>query len=71
MNKELWYDRVAHIFGAEVNTEMEDVITEGLTKNQLVHGARYCPCKLDKHVDNICPCREFREEGHCHCGLFI
>ena len=37
----------------------------------------YCPCRLLKVPDNICICREFREqiadpdfEGLCHCKLF-
>ncbi|MBE6363348.1 MAG: ferredoxin thioredoxin reductase catalytic beta chain [Lentisphaerae bacterium] len=37
----------------------------------------YCPCRLLKTPDNICICREFREqiadpefEGLCHCKLF-
>lgn len=68
---EKWYERVAKQFGAEVNTEMEDMIVEGLSRNKALHGARYCPCKLERSIDNVCPCKEFREEGHCHCGLFI
>lgn len=33
----------------------------------------YCPCKIAKVPDNICMCKEFREQesGECHCGLFI
>ena len=37
----------------------------------------YCPCRLQKTEDNICMCREFREqiadpdfEGFCHCRLY-
>ena len=37
----------------------------------------YCPCRVQKIPDNICPCREFREqiadpafEGYCHCRLY-
>ncbi len=37
----------------------------------------YCPCRLQRIEDNICICREFREqiadpdfEGLCHCKLF-
>ena len=37
----------------------------------------YCPCRLQKTEDNICMCREFREqiadpdfEGLCHCRLY-
>lgn len=34
----------------------------------------YCPCKLIRNEDTICPCREFIESpnlGKCDCGLFI
>lgn len=37
----------------------------------------YCPCRLQQIDDNICICREFREqmrdpdfEGFCHCRLY-
>ena len=37
----------------------------------------YCPCRLQRVPDNICICREFREqiadpdfEGFCHCRLY-
>lgn len=38
----------------------------------------YCPCRLEKTEDNICMCKEFREqiadpdfEGFCHCRLYF
>ena len=33
----------------------------------------YCPCKLEKTVENKCMCKEFleMEGGTCHCGLYI
>ena len=47
-------------------------IREGLKKKD-----GYCPCRLQKTEDNICMCREFREqiadpefEGYCHCRLY-
>lgn len=37
----------------------------------------YCPCRLQQTEDNICICKEFREqiqdpafEGFCHCRLY-
>ncbi len=37
----------------------------------------YCPCKVELVDDNICMCKEFREqiadesfEGFCHCKLY-
>lgn len=47
-------------------------IREGLRRKD-----GYCPCRLQKTEDNICMCREFREqiadpdfEGFCHCRLY-
>ena len=31
----------------------------------------YCVCKLEEIPDNRCPCRIFREDGDCECGLYI
>lgn len=31
----------------------------------------YCPCMIPKTPDTICPCRDYREQGKCHCGLYI
>lgn len=53
-------------------------IQEGLTRNKLAYGKRYCPCFLvlgDKEQDRICPCKpgmneELPRDGHCHCGIF-
>lgn len=37
----------------------------------------YCPCKVERVDDNICMCKEFREQiadenfgGYCHCKLY-
>ena len=37
----------------------------------------YCPCRLQQTPENICICREFREQiadpgfsGFCHCKLY-
>ena len=37
----------------------------------------YCPCRLQKTDDNLCMCKEFRDqiadpnfEGYCHCRLY-
>ncbi len=47
-------------------------IREGLRKKE-----GYCPCRLPRTEDNLCMCREFREqiadpefEGYCHCRLY-
>lgn len=43
-------------------------IEESLEKNNF-----YCPCKLQKNIDTLCICKEFRESiisGFCHCKLY-
>ena len=37
----------------------------------------YCPCRIQHIPDNICICKEFREQladpdftGFCHCKLY-
>jgi len=31
----------------------------------------FCPTKLGKHPDHKCPCREYRTEDYCACGMYI
>ncbi len=43
-------------------------VTEAVMSNE-----RYCPCRLERTPDTLCPCKEFREQteiGECHCGRF-
>jgi ferredoxin-thioredoxin reductase catalytic subunit len=66
-----WYEKYAEKVGVPVNHgEIADVVLEGLERNLTLYGARYCPCRVDRTRDTICPCREMRETKHCHCGLF-
>ena len=57
-----------------LNTDEEVVKT---VKEGLKNTGGYCPCKLERTKDNICMCKEFREqisdpdfEGFCHCMLY-
>ena len=45
-------------------------ITDALKRNHEKYGHPYCPCKINRTEDNICPCKEFRETGKCICGLY-
>ncbi|MBO5851618.1 MAG: ferredoxin thioredoxin reductase catalytic beta chain [Clostridia bacterium] len=47
-------------------------IREGLKRKD-----GYCPCKIARVEDNVCMCKEFRDqiadpnfEGYCHCKLY-
>jgi len=39
------------------------------------HYGKLCPCLIPNRdtavQDNICPCREFIDEGKCRCRLFV
>lgn len=52
--------------------EVVEKIREGLRRT-----GGYCPCRFQRTEDNLCMCREFREqiadpdfEGLCHCHLY-
>ena len=53
--------------GYRINPDKEhvDLIIKGLLK-----GNGYCPCKLQKIPENLCPCDEFITTGECHCKLW-
>lgn len=41
------------------------MIVEGLLKKD-----GYCPCKVQKIPENLCPCDGLIYEGKCCCGFF-
>lgn len=52
--------------------ELVKKLREGLQRK-----GGYCPCKLDRTEDNVCMCKQFRQqvadpdfEGYCHCRLY-
>jgi len=45
-------------------------IIEALRRNYKKYGAAYCPCKVERIPDNVCPCKEHVETGRCKCGLY-
>lgn len=68
--------------GFDINPDPKivDVVVEGLARNKVKHGARYCPCRplsgnRDEDKFKICPCKwhkdEIDEYGYCHCVLFF
>lgn len=54
--------------GYRINPDVEHVelIIQGLLK-----GNGFCPCKLAKTEENLCPCDEFISSGDCHCKLWV
>jgi ferredoxin-thioredoxin reductase catalytic subunit len=49
-------------------------VIKGLLKNKGKHGDIFCPCRIDKIQENICPCihhlNEIKNQGRCACNLF-
>ena len=75
-------ERVAEHKGWMLNPEtaIADSVIEGLARNQILRGKRYCPCRLptgdeEKDKQYICPCRDsdadVEKDGHCHCYLYM
>lgn len=63
-------------YKVEKNTKEPELLTE--IEAKLVSGGGYCPCRIDKVPDNLCICKEFRDqmadpewEGECHCGRYV
>ena len=52
----------------KLNTDKEKVfkIIEAIFKNNM-----YCPCRIDKKQENLCPCNEFIQNEICKCKLFV
>ena len=60
--------------------EIRNTVIEGLARNKIKYGVRYCPCrrvegKPEEDKKKICPCfwhkEEIERDGHCHCVLFF
>ena len=49
-------------------------LISSLAKNLETTGFVYCPCRISRHPDNICPCSvvelDIAKDGHCKCRLF-
>ena len=55
------------------DTELWDMVQQGLKRNKDKFGKRYCPCSLLKTDDTVCMCKEFRDAPTgttCHCGIY-
>jgi ferredoxin-thioredoxin reductase catalytic subunit/rhodanese-related sulfurtransferase len=64
--------------------DVKESIQQGLTRNKLIYGKRYCPCFMvigntkeerAKAGNRLCPCtpalnEEIPQNGACHCTLF-
>jgi len=63
--------------GITLNPDTDHVnrIISGLKRNTDIYGDAYCPCKIEKIPENICPCQshiaDIKKDGHCRCRLFF
>ena len=48
----------------------KDEAREHLLKALLESGG-FCPCQPQKDADTMCPCKNYRQDGNCICGLFV
>ena len=37
----------------------------------LLKSGGFCPCQVTKDRDTMCPCKNYRQNGVCVCGLFV
>ncbi len=65
-------DRVHTFAGLKgyVFNENKQLVIDGLLEKKEVYGDFYCPCRFDNVPENVCPCRETRQnqvkkEGQC------
>lgn len=79
-------DKVCSQFGFVYNPEndVNESVQQGLTRNKLIYGKRFCPCFMvigetkeeQKAANNrVCPCTpalevEIPNDGKCRCGIF-
>lgn len=40
-------------------------------KKRLKDNGGYCPCRPSKTPDSKCPCKWYKEDKECICGLYI
>lgn len=64
--------------------EINEAITNGLTRTQMIYGKKFCPCFMvigqneaerENEQNRVCPCvpaltHEIPTNGHCHCAIF-
>lgn len=31
----------------------------------------FCPSQMTRDKDTKCPCKAYREQGECYCGMYI
>jgi ferredoxin-thioredoxin reductase catalytic subunit len=71
------YEKFAEEHGLKLNPneQIVEAILRALIMNEKQFGKKYCPCRIEKTDDTVCPCKYLFEDiekyGHCHCNLFV
>ena len=64
-----WYERYAKYHGFNINQMVEKTVWDMLQHEKDTYGEYYCPQK-SRDVENICPCKELRDNYVCKCDFF-
>lgn len=70
-------EAIATEHGWSLNPNPNQVIALIKAENMLQEkfGHYYCPCKIKRIPENVCPCQDAQAEidrdGHCHCKMFF
>lgn len=66
---------INHGWNLNPNEKIVQTVLNGLNKNIEKYGFPYCPCRIQKIFDFICPCiyanNEINGNGSCKCHLFV
>ena len=77
--KKILLQAAKKFFGEWVEFNPNERIVESLIiseiRNMLKYGHAYCPCRIERIREHICPCEPAKEElerdGICTCRMFI
>ena len=63
------------------DTEVVDLVIEGVLDNEKKFGLKLCPCRLrdgtkERDLELLCPCNfkiqdTWKEKGWCWCSVFV
>lgn len=63
-----------HNYDFNRKDKIRKAVIKGLQRNKEKFGNYFCPCRVEKIKENVCPCayheKEINEKGECHCQLF-
>jgi len=77
--KTLLLQAAKKFFGEHIQFNPDEKIVNsiiiGELRNMIMYGHAYCPCRIQRIREHICPCEpakeELKKDGICTCKLFI